>query len=406
MAGTTVEPRAAAPEQRAPHFAGFDGFRAIAALSVLVTHVAFYTGQTERPTFGLELGDYLARLDMGVAIFFLISGFLLYRPFVEKIFRNDSLPALGPYLKRRALRIFPAYWLCLTLVVYVIGYGSPTPQYGLDFDDFILRYGLLQIYSTEHVVGGPVQQAWTLCVEVSFYLFLPVYAWLMSRKARTPAATLRVQLLGVALLYVGSVGYRAALLASDVGTGTYRTWLPGFLDQFALGMALAIVSVWLVREPHREWSFLRSRWFPWCSWAAALACFVIVSKIVALAPAVTVPTGTTKMKDMANQFLYGATAFFLLLPGVFGPPDKGFIRRFLRNPAVVWLGLVSYGIYLWHEVALDVFFRWDDAVPFGGRFWPGLGVSLVLTVAAAAVSYYVLERPALRLKDRALWSTR
>ncbi len=108
MAGTTVEPGTIVPDRPTPRFPGFDGFRAIAALGVLVNHVAFLSGRTRLETFGLDLGPFFARLDIGVAIFFLISGFLLYRPFVERIFAGEARPALGPYLKRRFLRIYTA----------------------------------------------------------------------------------------------------------------------------------------------------------------------------------------------------------------------------------------------------------------------------------------------------------
>jgi peptidoglycan/LPS O-acetylase OafA/YrhL len=111
-------------------------------------------------------------------------------------------------------------------------------------------------------------------------------------------------------------------------------------------------------------------------------------------------------KEFGLQFFYGAAAFFLLLPGVFGPPNRGVIRRFLTNGVVVWLGLISYGIYLWHEAALDAYSRWTDTLPFAGNFSSMLPVTLAATLVAAAISYYVIERPALRLKDQPLWPGR
>ncbi|MBM3672173.1 MAG: acyltransferase [Actinobacteria bacterium] len=389
--GTTVE------HERGTRFPCFDGFRAIAALGVLVNHTAFFSGKTVRSD---TFGPFLSRLDIGVAIFFLISGFLLYRPFVTRIFAGASAPAIGPYLKRRALRILPAYWVCLTVVIFVLG------QHDVDVKGFFLHYGLLQIYSHDHIIGGPVQQAWTLSVEVTFYLFLPVFAWVMTRFTRDARNALRVQLIGAGALYAISCLYRGLLYLSDVqDTGRYRTWLPGYFDYFALGIALAALSAWLAQPGRREWRFLSSRWFPWVSWLLAFAMFWIVSKAIGLprGPTETVERDLTGPKEFGLQLFYGLGSFFLLLPGIFGPQGKGLIRKLLTNPAIVWLGLVSYGIYLWHESAIELYADWTDSVQFAANFSGALVVVLVLSLVAAAVSYYVVERPALALKDRTLW---
>src|SRR3954451_5306241 len=88
-----------------------DSMRAIAALAVFGTHVAFFMGAYD----GSPIGPYAQRLDVGVTGFFLISGFLLYRPFVLARQGGDALPAVGAYAWRRGLRIAPAYWVALTV---------------------------------------------------------------------------------------------------------------------------------------------------------------------------------------------------------------------------------------------------------------------------------------------------
>ena len=397
---TTARPTQA----RTTRFPCFDGFRAIAALGVLVNHVGFFSGKNVRSD---TFGPFLARMDIGVAIFFLISGFLLYRPFVDRIFAGADQPKLGPFLKRRALRIFPAYWVCLTVVIFVFEFQT------VDVKGFFLHYGLLQIYSHDHIIGGPVQQAWTLSVEITFYLFLPFYAWLTARFTRDARHALRVQLYGAAALYAISLVYRGALYAAQVeDTGRYRSWLPGYFDYFALGILLAVASAWIARSGRREWSITSSRAFPWVCWAIAFVNFVIVSKAIGLqrGPAeLTTRDGIQIISDLpfgkefGLQFFYSTAAFFFLLPGVFGPQDRGLIRRFLANPVMVWLGLISYGIYLWHEAALDGYARWTDTLPFAGNFSSMLPVTLATTLVVAAISYYLIERPALTLKDRALW---
>jgi peptidoglycan/LPS O-acetylase OafA/YrhL len=98
---------------------------------------------------------------------------------------------------------------------------------------------------------------------------------------------------------------------------------------------------------------------------------------------------------MARQFLYAATAFFLLLPAVFGPQDQGLVRRLLRSRAMVAGGLISYGVYLWHEGVLDVWMNARGIKAFLGSFPSLLAVTVAGSVALAAISYFVVEKPAL-----------
>jgi peptidoglycan/LPS O-acetylase OafA/YrhL len=101
---------------------------------------------------------------------------------------------------------------------------------------------------------------------------------------------------------------------------------------------------------------------------------------------------------MLRQLLYGATALFLILPAVFGPQDEGFVRRFLRSRSMVAIGLVSYGVYLWHEGVLDLWLRARDLTLFNSALPPLLLVAVVGTGAAATLSYVLVERPALARK--------
>jgi peptidoglycan/LPS O-acetylase OafA/YrhL len=89
------------------------------------------------------------------------------------------------------------------------------------------------------------------------------------------------------------------------------------------------------------------------------------------------------------------------MPGVFGPQGSGLIRRFLRFPAVQWVGLVSYGIYLWHESAIELVQEALDQPLFTGDFPTLLVLATALSLLLAGASYFVVERPALRLKGGA-----
>jgi len=107
--------------------------------------------------------------DQGVAIFFLISGFLLFRPFLAAR-RSGRTLRLRDFYRRRALRIVPAYWVALTLFI-VFGFVS-----GVTAHNWWIFYGFAQIYCLG-TIGHGIGVAWTLCIEVTFYAALPAFAF-------------------------------------------------------------------------------------------------------------------------------------------------------------------------------------------------------------------------------------
>jgi len=153
-----------APPPGHPRFPLLDGVRALAALSIVLLHVGDATGfaRTSR------LGAFTARMDAGVALFFVLSGFLLYRPFVASRLEARPAPSAGRYLRRRLLRIVPAFWVAM-LVMGALGWISVLNG------DWWRYFGFLQNLSVETVLGG-IRPAWSLCVEMSFYLVLPLWA--------------------------------------------------------------------------------------------------------------------------------------------------------------------------------------------------------------------------------------
>lgn len=388
------------------HFPCFDGLRAMAASAVLLTHVAA-SGGAVTASF---LGVFFARMDVGVSVFFLLSGFLLYRPFVVAHLRDRPRPATGPYLWRRFLRIYPAYWLVVTIVVYVFADKAIT-----DPKSFVLYYGLFHIYSVGHVLG-PLQQSWTLATEVSFYVFLPIFALaLRSGSTGSVERRLRREVVGVVVLIAASVAWKTLVLAVfDDRVGQLKTWLPWWLDLFGVGMLLAIGSVRTIELGRVTPLRLDRRWVPAVSWLGALGAFWLVSAGIGTPYR---QFGIDFPHLIAVHYLYGLTALGLVLPAVFGPQDResSHIRRFLTTRSVAYAGVISYGIYLWQEAWIDRFLVWSGQpaftvyrgdVPFvwhtSSYFsapWLAFLLAIVgLTLAAATASWYLLERPVLRLK--------
>ena len=390
-------PQERVPARRVPpRFPGFNGLRAIAAILVVGVHTSFVSGVTPRTHWGI----YTSRLEIGVMVFFLISGFLLYRPFVEAHLAGVERPATGAFWVRRLLRILPAYWAALFILTTLTHIAQIGPG---GWWAYVNHYLFLQIYFPRQEFYG-ITQAWSLCVEMTFYLFIPLYAMAIAwrRDRRTPLASLFVELAGLVFISLFSLAWRlyALLHQHKSGTGNvpYVAWLPAYLDIFSLGMILAVLSAW-THQTHSEPKWLSSRWFPWLSWGMALLCFWAVSNI----HIPTIPIYTEGYHDLIRQTLYGLFSFFLLLPAVFGPQDQSLIRKFLRCWPVASFGAVSYGIYLWHQAVIDQIMRVGNFSLFNIPFWPlFLGTVLISTVVASA-SYFILEKPALKLKRSFAW---
>jgi peptidoglycan/LPS O-acetylase OafA/YrhL len=384
--GERVEPVVAPPPGN-PRFPLIDALRAIAALSVLVFHTAYSSGATDA-WYGRAVG----RLEIGVALFFAISGFLLYRPFFAALYADRPRIRTRDYLRRRVLRIVPAYWLALTALAIYPG------LLGVFTGDWWIYYGFGQIYQLETFVNG-IPQAWTLCVEATFYLALPFYA-LALRAAlggRSRRMVVAVELAVLAVLAIASLVFRTLVIAG--GPSVAFSWLPGMFGWFAPGMALAVVSVALAEREAPWRPAVAVARHPGIAWLAAAAAFAVLALTVS-APR---PIGTiyTEGESFRLYVLSALVAILLLLPAVAGRDRGGAVRRLLSLPLLAWLGLISYGIFLWHHTLMSWLVDQGvmDWVP-GSGFITLTALTVALAIVCAAGSFYVVERPLLRFKDR------
>jgi peptidoglycan/LPS O-acetylase OafA/YrhL len=346
-----------------------DGLRAVAALAVLLTHVAFQTGEVGRGAGGAVL----ARFDAGVAVFFVLSGFLLYRPYARARWAGDRWPSTGTYALRRAARILPAYWVVLAAVALT----SSVPA------------GVLATHAwLGQAYTGPLlaslTQTWSLCTEIAFYAALPLLAVVARRREGAVLAG----------CVVGSYVFIAAVHALDAPLRALL-WLPGHLDWFAAGMAVAAVAERArAGQPGPAGRLLLglARW-PGTCWAAAGALLWLVATPVAgpltLAP---LPGPAALTKEAA----YAVVSLLLLVPAALGSPSSG-LGAVLASPVARWLGRVSYGVFLWHLLVLRGVYEVTGWEQFGGRMWTVALLTAAGAVAAAAVSWVLVERPLLRL---------
>ena len=322
----------------------------------------------------------------------MISGFLLYRPFALAHFSGGRPPAARGFWARRLKRIIPAYWVAFLVVTYVLH----ADQVGHDWYAPLVYLGFAQIYFPLLALGG-LPQAWSLCTEMSFYLMVPLWAALIGRRRRDPATQLRAELLGLGILVAISFAWRTAVLSGhSMLEASMPNWLPAYLDQFALGMFLAVISAWCTVTDRRP-GWLWHPAMPWVSWSLALGAFIAVSNIgLPLAPVTAAPVGVS----LARQTLYGVFAFCMVAPAVFGPQDRGLVRRFLRLRWVAAAGVVSYGVYLWHEAWLHLYLRWTGNHLFTHPWSEMAAIVAALAIASASASYFLVERPILRWKRR------
>lgn len=396
MTATNVVRRpgeATGPAAARPHFTGFESLRAIAALMVVVHHASSLSGPERSGPFGTPA----AVMDGGVAVFFVLSGFLIYRPFVAHELAGETHPRWVGFWWRRLLRIVPAYWVALTFF-WVIG------AFHLG-GDWWRYYLFAQIYSRETVLGGIVQ-AWSLCTEITFYLLVPLWAASVARLAGRArdgvAARAAVHLAGCAALGLAAVISRLAIEAYFPDQrGLSFNWLPTNLDLFATGMALAVVSAWAAHDGRLRARLDRLAGPVWPWWAAGVALFTWYAYRVGGAD---LATGYSGWFWHRRQLLFALVTALVLVPAVFGDPARGLIRRVWAWRPVVWVGSVSYGLYLWH---LD----WMER-SVGGLGWPGwvstpagdanlawlLAVGLGVGLASAAVSWYLVEEPLQRFR--------
>ncbi|MFD6567151.1 acyltransferase family protein [Micromonospora profundi] len=392
-----------------------EGLRALAVIAVVVHHVSFLSGLTNSldPLAGL-----LARLDVGVAIFFALSGFLLYRPFALATIQGQAQPSIPRYLWHRALRIMPGYW-----VMAAVALAWLNIDYLKSVWDWAIPLLLAQIYQPLRLPVG-MEQTWSLATEATFYLALPAIAVLGRRiGGRTPLGRARRQLaIGVTLVLAGLTWNAYAHGPDSPLPGLSVLWLPAFLDWFGIGIVLAVLASWPSsttsspfltglaggesgRGDEDLWSAtprgLRVVTFaPGTSWLIAGALLWISSTPIA-GPRGVEPA--RPIESITEHLLFLAIAWCVIAPLV-GPGSGGVPRALLGHRAVLFLGRISYGVFLWHLLALEACFRLFGFTRMSSSFWVLLALTMALTIPAATASYYLIERPARRL--RRIWQRR
>jgi peptidoglycan/LPS O-acetylase OafA/YrhL len=376
------------PPQTGTTFPLLDTMRAIGALCVLTTHAAFWAGDYTRNG---TLGTVLARLDVGVAIFFVLSGFLLSRAWLARAADRAPAPRVGPYLWKRFLRIVPVYVVTVVLALTFVEANDDATATG-----WLSTLLMLDVYHGEGFPAG-LTQMWSLAAEVAFYLVLPLLMLVLVGRRGTLRP--RRVLAGLLVLVAVSVWWHVRG-AAHVGQGRPLEWLPAFLTWFAAGIWLALVEVLHARDrlPRLSRPFVALARQPGSCWALVVG-LMLVSATPLAGP--TMLAAPTTAESLAKHLIYAGVGFLIVLTGIFNDPLSTYSRA-MGHPWGRRLGWISYGVFCLHLPILH-FVMWSTGWPlFVGRGPAIWALTLLLSLVAAELSYRIVERPALRLKG--LWS--
>lgn len=357
--------------------------RALAAASIVVYHVWLYGADGQAP-FGTDLGIFnkpIANLRAGVTLFFVLSGFLLFRPYVAAALRGTVGPSARSYFRNRALRILPAYWVILCVVTLMF-----ERQLWQEPQELVANLFLAQNYvpSYTEVLGPGIVPAWSLAIEVIFYLAVPLLGgaaiYLATRKlvGRVAAAFAPV-------LFMIVLGIVSKVLLYQMPDDLQKVWSLGFFthaDWFAAGMALAVLRVlWEddVFSLPRGWQLIAA--------VGALGFGALGMKLYYGGP----------LSHLEYQSIMAIGCGLILALVVLAEPGNGLVRFLSWKPIAV-TGLASYSLFLWHDPLLRGLRDAGLTAAGTSGFFVNLLFISVVSGIVATLTYLYVEKPALALK--------
>lgn len=331
---------------KAERVASLTGIRAVAALLVMGTHAAYTTGKYTHGYVGLVY----SRMEIGVPIFFVLSGFLLFRPWVTAAASGGAAPAgdierreppsVRRYAWHRVRRIMPAYVVTVLAAYLLYHFRTAGPNPGHTPMGLFRNLTLTQIYTDNYLYSYLHQgltQMWSLAVEVAFYVALPLLAYLLLVvlcRHRWRPGLLMTGLTALALI---TPAWLVLVHTTDWLPDGARLWLPTYLAWFIGGMMLAALQPVGVRA------------YALVCIPLALVCYFIVSTPIAGEPT----TSPNELREaLAKAGFYAVIATLMVAPLALG--DRGLYAKFLATRPMVFLGEISYEIFLIHLLTMEL----------------------------------------------------
>ncbi|MEM7455463.1 MAG: acyltransferase [Planctomycetota bacterium] len=347
----------------------FDGLRAIAAISVIAGHAAIagHIVKSMSPAF------------IAVRFFFVLSGFLITGILIDQVV-NSSRPgqSLKAFYARRCLRIFPPYFAFL---IFFLAIGN---EYVWKTIAWTATYTSNFCFAFVTAPAPPLSHFWTLAVEEQFYLIWPLAILLLFRKSRNTVIVFMLALITTSVIY--------RIAAANGGASRQQILhLPiASLDSLVFGALIA--SLFRVDN---SWA---KKLLTFMKWTGLLVAIPVVTSVL-----VAKHFGWAGFPDLnTTGQLFVAVASGAVVIHFASVETNSIFARILRSPVARFLGMISYGIYIYHfpfdRIVYEQFlmkqFGWPDYFPYH------FGFVLVATIITASISWYLLERPLLRLKSR------
>jgi peptidoglycan/LPS O-acetylase OafA/YrhL len=342
---------------------GLDGLRAIAILTVLVFHVGAFAGETTLR------GGFL-----GVQIFFVISGFLITALLFEEWNRNGRI-RLGYFYVRRALRLFPALFAAVAVALI---YASFAPR---DQLHPTAREALASIFYWDNWfhglnVGNPtiLLHTWSLSIEEQFYLVWPIVLILALSLA---AVRSRLWVIPLAAAVASALGRATVSLSESHVNSRLYFGTDTRADALLIGCMLALL--WARGLPRG---------------AVRLIAWLCLPAVAGLAVLMWFENVPDRSLYVIGLFGCALASGIVIANVVTGRPAV--VGHLLSHPWLVFVGKISYGLYLWHYIVFWIVRDHTD----GWSQWARVPLEVGLAFAVALASYHVLELPIVRKKAR------
>ncbi len=376
-------------QEDARHLRVLTGVRGWAAIWVFMYHAWAYAKHPPLVVnlFGLpvELTPLFSMGIAGVTIFFVLSGFLLATPFAQWQAGQRERPPLGRYLFRRVMRVFPAYYVQLALLVLLAWWTSgesPIQDIGA-----LVRHLLMLFMPPPLGVEPSINMVWwTLPIEFGFYLALPFLTFMLR-----PKLGLWLLLGCLAAMYLWRHGVVVRLADAPLQMRVHAAYqLPGSMDAFGMGMMAGVLHANRPRLP------------AWLLPSAGSSVPGLLGIALVLSAIYWLPGKRAEYWSDSLIFYTWTPALSLgiaavLLAGVGG---SGVLQRIFGNRYMVFLGLISYSLYLWHLPVLTwlAAASWYPGLTGGHLAWI-LALALPTSLTIAILSYLGVERPFMRLRS-------
>ena len=414
-------------KQKDPIYA-LDGVRAVACLSVISFHLNLFSmfGHLWTPILSDVGATVISSLElageMGIILFFILSGFLLFLPFARAILFDQPGPPLRRYYIRRIFRILPGYYVSLFLITLYLQPGYFQPAHLYQFWLFLtLRMDFPLAYQQ---INPPY---WTLAIEFQFYLVLPLIAWLMGKVASRGALRMRVLKINACIFVMFAWGiatrYWGFFMTSSVPTHDFtaiissalRPYIFGtsgkYFEVFAIGMLIAVAYLYLRNEPRTGSLNTCVRLlspYVFALGIIVIACANLWHYYVVYVHGITLhyldpyQGILTYSKDVLNPVSFALGYGLCLFAILHGPAS---LRKPFEWQPLRWIGLISYSLYIWHDPFI-IYFQAYFLPKFQALDW-ALDTQymifvfwVVVTVFPLAITFYRwIEVPGVRLGE-------